>query len=60
MKLFEGKKIKPKEHIRDWDDSMAEVVSWGKTKKKWCIMTDNNFMGWYSEEEADAYFEEVE
>jgi hypothetical protein len=59
MKLFEGKKLRPREHIRDWEDSVAEVVRYGKSKEKWCIIIDENFSGWYSEKEADEDFEET-
>jgi len=59
MKLFEGKRLKIKEHLRDWDDSLSIVSHYGMTTKKWLIITDDNFSCWYSEEEADKDFEEL-
>ena len=48
MNLYEGKKLKPKEHMKNWDDSFAEVVKYSKKRNQWLILIDDNFSSWYN------------
>lgn len=57
-RLWEGKRLKPKEHIRDWEGSLAVVSHYGQRQQKWLIIIDDNFTAWYTPEEAEKDFEE--
>jgi len=61
LELCLGKKLRPKEHIRDFEESVAEVTQFNgfKIKYLYYIVIDDNFGAWYSQDEADKDFENL-
>lgn len=59
MKIYPGKKLRPKEHIRDWDKEVAEVMRYSEKRGKWEVVVADNFSGWFTEEQIGNDFEEL-
>ncbi len=57
--IYIGKKLKPKAHLRDWEDEEAEVLRYDVEKGKWNITSGGNFSAWLSVEEIEKDFEEI-
>lgn len=60
LPLMIGKKLRPKEHIRDWEDSFAEIIAYDERRRQWRIVVDDNFSAWKTAEDIARDFEEFE
>ena len=58
MKLYPGKILRPREHIRDWDDETAKVNRYSEKFGKWDITVGGIFGAWYKAEDIENDFEE--
>jgi 5'(3')-deoxyribonucleotidase len=60
MRLPElGMKLKPREHLREWPESTAEISGYDRSTQTWNIWMDGNFSTWVTVAELHRDFEVV-
>lgn len=57
MDIYEGKRLRPKEHLRDYDDDVA-IVEYFNERLGWNITIGSGNV-WYHESDIEINFEEI-